>query len=573
MRNSQFGFSDVDASREHFTAERIQWILRLRWGAMLGVVAASALGSLPAFHGVRWKGVLVVGLCGLVYNTVLTLLFDNNRLPTTRSAAVRHALVDLFALTIVLFLSGGVDSPFLKFYIFHVTLIGILGGKRGAVVAVGAALLGAAFLSLSKMFPVLHVSDWNPASPWDTISEIVAFVMTVFGAAYIILQALVELRDRERALATAKEQADLEKQLLENTLDELDVGLEVVDTDGGILWRNKHGDEMSLGGAVGVPWTCPHAARPCDKQDGELCPVLEARQSGKKGRCRFAISDQMHEHVYEMMVFPIDELESPRVMNLYVNRTEATIAERQLLLAERLASLGRVAQGVAHELNTPLATIRTLATDMKTALRELEDEPEKREANIEDLHESASIIGDETRRLGVITQALLSGGDLVRPDIQQHAPLHAVVERASAIVFAGVRNGPTVVIGEGIDALEVVADRNRLMQILVNLLQNANDAMGGREGSLTLHAIADAHEVRLMVDDEGEGLDPSVATRLFEPFSTSKPVGEGTGLGLYTSYMLAKEMGGDLTLKNRDEGGVRATVTLPRFVSSKESIL
>src|SRR4029077_10006297 len=96
---------------------------------------------------------------------------------------------------------------------------------------------------------------------------------------------------------------------------------------------------------------------------------------GQSGRCRFAVEVAGIERVYELHSFPLTPSagEKPKVMNLYVDRTSATIAERQLVLSERLSSLGRIAQGVAHELNTPLATIRTLAADMGVALDRLGD--------------------------------------------------------------------------------------------------------------------------------------------------------------------------------------------------------
>src|SRR5690554_2627837 len=97
-------------------------------------------------------------------------------------------------------------------------------------------------------------------------------------------------------------------------------------------------------------------------------------------------------------------------------KERAAREERKLLLAERLASLGRVSQGVAHELNTPLATIRTLATDMRetlSALREARESTQNLDMLLDDLDESAVLIRDETTRMGKVTQSLLKGGDLV----------------------------------------------------------------------------------------------------------------------------------------------------------------
>jgi C4-dicarboxylate-specific signal transduction histidine kinase len=266
---------------------------------------------------------------------------------------------------------------------------------------------------------------------------------------------------------------------------------------------------------------------------------------------------------FEMLSFPLSSRddEGHRIMNLYVDRTEILLAERRLLHAERLASLGRVAQGVAHELNTPLATIRTLAADMREAIKQLDVDSALRS----DLAESAALIRDETGRLGQITHSLLTGGTLPRLRMDSSARLLPIVERAQALVFAGSREGgPKLLIGGSVVEMVVAADRDRLLQVLVNLFQNAVDAnrdAGGR--SVWISAERRGSVVHILVDDEGRGLDPSIEGRLFEPFATTKPPGEGTGLGLYASYMLVQTMGGDLAIENREPNGVRARIKLP----------
>jgi C4-dicarboxylate-specific signal transduction histidine kinase len=104
-----------------------------------------------------------------------------------------------------------------------------------------------------------------------------------------------------------------------------------------------------------------------------------------------------------------------------------------------------------------------------------------------------------------------------------------------------------------------------LVQVLVNLLQNAQDALRGRpRGHVRIAASHDGTgAVSIAVEDDGPGIDPRLRNRLFEPFTTTKPPGEGTGLGLYTSYMLVQAMHGTLLLAPRQGGGTRALVSLP----------
>ena len=543
--------------RDDFGVDRIRWLITLRWVAMAGVLAAAGLVLAGYFPGVAWPVLLVVVAVGSVYNYLL--LKRASGLGTGKRAAVSQALVDLVMLTVVLWAAGGISSPFIGFYVFHLALIGILGGPQATLVATAAALAAAGFLALTEWVPALQIGTWDPAPPWDTIGNVAAFTTTVVAVAYVVLHAVRELRDRERALATARDQAELEYQVISKTLDELEAGLEVVSPDGRIEWRNRLADKLAPSPNAEGAWECPVGSRGCEIQPAGLCPVWRARDEGAPGRCRFMVGDRW----YEMLSFPLASHghEPPRIMNLYVDRTQTLLADRRLLQAERLASLGRVAQGVAHELNTPLATIRTLAADMREAIRALGGD----EALQSDLAESAALIRDETGRLGRITHSLLTGGTLPRLSLDSSASLLPIVERARALVFAGVRDeGPELDISESVADLVVVADPDRLLQVLVNLLQNAVDA--NREGGGTcvwVSAWRRGSAIEIIVDDEGVGIDPDIQEHLFEPFATSKPPGEGTGLGLYASYMLVQTMGGDLTLENRDQGGASARVRLP----------
>ncbi len=543
--------------RDDFSADRIRWLITLRWVAMAGVLVATAFVVAGYFPGVAWPVFVAVFVAGSAYNIILL-----RRSPgpgSGKRAAVSQALVDLVLLTIVLWAAGGISSPFIGFYVFHLALIAILGGPGATLIATAAAFAGAGFLALTEWVPALKIGTWDPPPPWDTIGNVAAFTATAVAIAYVVLHAVRELRDRERALATARDQAELEYQVLSNTLDELEAGLELVSAEGQIEWRNRLAEKLAPGPNANGIWECPVAVRRCETQPAGLCPVWRARDERAEGRCRFAVGEQS----YEMLSFPLDAPDGypGRIMNLYVDRTQILDAERRLLHAERLASLGRVAQGVAHELNTPLATIRTLAADMREAIRALGGD----EALQSDLAESAALIRDETGRLGRITHSLLTGGTLPRLRLDSRARLLPIVERARALVFAGARaGGPELHISETVEGLAVAVDPDRLLQVLVNLLQNAVDAnreVGGTSVWVSASRVGPA--VEIAVQDEGPGIHQDIEGRLFEPFATTKPPGEGTGLGLYASYMLVQTMGGDLSIENHRSGGACARVRLP----------
>lgn len=555
------GDSPGSLASRHFT-----WLVRLRWWALSGIVLATMLAASGVFPGVNWKVLTVAVVVAAMYNAVLGRAHREGRTETGARAAVAQALGDFSLLTVVLWASGGVRSPFIAYYAFHVALAGIIAGPRATFLAAAAALACGGFLLLGEFYPAFKISRWEVQGSLRALTDVAAFASTVGGIAYIVTHAAAELRDREEALARARDRARLEYEVLSTTLNELDAGLEIIDGDGHVAFKNRLALNLVPMPASGQVWAC---TRHCERDVSGICPVQRSLEQGQSGRCRFAVEVEGVERVYELHSFPLTSSlgEQPKVMNLYVDRTNATLAERQLLLSERLSSLGRIAQGVAHELNTPLATIRTLAADMGAALQSLgAASGEERDALLLDLGESSELIHEETGRLGRITQSLLAGGDLVRARIDGAVTLSAALERGCALVLAGARRSTRVEIDPSVERVSVAADPDRLVQVIVNLVQNACDAVRERvDGRIRISAQLEAGgEVAISVEDDGPGISEAIRQRLFEPFATTKPQGEGTGLGLYTSYMLVKAMRGTLTLENRREGGACAILRLPR---------
>jgi len=546
------GFFSVDALAADFDVERLFWLIRLRWGALAGMFALATAAWVGIIPGAAWRVIGATMVGGLAYNGVLWAVYRRGA-AGSRRAAMYQALTDMGMLTVVLWACGGLHNPFVGFYVLHVALMAILTCPSATLNAFIGSIVCVGALALTELNPAWRIGVWNPSPPWDLLSWGVAFITMVGAIAYLVMHSVRQLQERELALVAARDRAALEYELLVTTLNELDAGLEVLTESGDVLWHNKRVERLksAMGAAVGT----------ADVNDGH-------EDGDGVRRTTHAVKVDGQERVYERMSF---SLRSPngasRIMNLYVDRTQAVLQEGRLVLAERLVSLGRVAQGVAHELNTPLATIRTLATDMRAALKTLTDDPAQRAVVVADVDESAKLVADETRRLGRITQSLLAGGDLVQARIDGDVPLSAVIVRARAIVFAGVSDAVAVEVAAGVDPLRVSADPDRLMQIMVNLLQNALDSVRGKVGArIGVGAYRDGDEIVIDVDDNGAGIEAKVAARLFEPFATTKA--QGTGLGLYTSYMMVRRMGGTITLSPRAEGGARAQVRLPAATKS-----
>lgn len=227
-------------------------------------------------------------------------------------------------------------------------------------------------------------------------------------------------------------------------------------------------------------------------------------------------------------------------------------ARHQAMLAERLAAVGELAAGVAHELRNPLTSVKLL---IQTAAQ--------RQPNTALAGRQLQVVQQEVARMESTIQGLL---DFARPpDLHRVAhDLRTTVRRALNLVEGRAKQQNVAIVEKMPNAPVVVdGDPEQLHQVFVNLLLNGIEAMP-QGGSLAVAVNTDdamRRVCRVSVSDSGEGIPQPILDRIFEPFATSKE--HGTGLGLAISHRIAQEHGGVLLVTNRTEGGAVFTLELP----------
>lgn len=242
-----------------------------------------------------------------------------------------------------------------------------------------------------------------------------------------------------------------------------------------------------------------------------------------------------------------------RLRELEQMTTELRTTQQQLIHGEKLASVGRLAAGVAHEIGNPLAAILGFVE----LLRGSELEPDERA-------EFLLRIQRETERIHLVIRDLL---DFARRDPEleagQTASLAEAIDDAVSLMRPQKREVEIhVALEPGID--RVYGAPQRITQVILNLLLNAIDALQGR-GEIRIAARAISQELcTISVIDNGPGIASEMLDRLFEPFTTTKAPGKGTGLGLAVSHSLIESMGGRITARNRFEGGACFELQLRR---------
>ncbi|MFW5936594.1 MAG: sensor histidine kinase [Desulfosalsimonas sp.] len=235
-------------------------------------------------------------------------------------------------------------------------------------------------------------------------------------------------------------------------------------------------------------------------------------------------------------------------------RTDALVQhEKQMAHADRLASIGQLSSGIAHEINNPLGVIQGYT---QLLLREAEAGSQR--------HSDLQIILKHAGNCKAIVEDLLNFARRSQPEMGD-IDIHAVIE--DALVFIRHRSKMENVHIERVFADNIPAmrmDEKKIKQVLVNLVMNAGHAVA-ENGTITITTRFDTKGRKLMIDvaDNGYGIESRHLSRIFDPFFTTKPTGEGTGLGLAVSYGIVKSHGGDIDVKSEPGNGAVFTVTLP----------
>ena len=266
---------------------------------------------------------------------------------------------------------------------------------------------------------------------------------------------------------------------------------------------------------------------------------------------------------YLVAIAPLDEVEGGRGSSVitWSDVTQISEMQEQLSRSRRLATVGQLAAGVAHEINNPLAAITTCA---EATLRDLRETPAL--STLAEEHSWTFYLEEIVRqalRCKAITRGLL---DLSRQRRARREPcdLNALVERG-VMLLSQREEARSVTLRTALDSQldEVATDEVLVRQILDNLLTNALDAVEGR-GSIKVSTVLDSGRVCIEVADTGAGIPAELLVRIFDPFYTTKEAGKGSGLGLAISTTLAEALGGALTVESKPGAGSRFRLWLPR---------
>jgi signal transduction histidine kinase/Na+/proline symporter len=354
---------------------------------------------------------------------------------------------------------------------------------------------------------------------------------------------------------------DAARRYLRRIVEDLPEGVCTIDPQGHVvLWNAALARMTSVPGDRAVGASLSSLSEP-------WCSIFVGLCAGADARVEARVRVDGSTRVLALVKSAIDPaalagaLDSGGLVLLVEDRTDQHALQARVAHQDRLASLGRLAAGVAHEIGNPLTGIASLAQNLQ------------HDAADADALERLQLIVEQTRRIDRIVRTLVGfahagGAGPAEDAVVPRLPVRVadVVQEAFTLTRLGRRARTVDLIAHVTDDAHVVGDRQRLSQVLVNLCTNACDA--SPDGARVEVGIrCEDRHVTIEVTDHGSGMSSAVRARATEPFFTTKLAGEGTGLGLSLVDSIVADLGGTLDLRSELGVGTTVTIQLPRAVA------
>ncbi|MBA2540231.1 MAG: PAS domain-containing protein [Deltaproteobacteria bacterium] len=456
-----------------------------------------------------------------------------------------HA-VDLVVTSLFVYVTGGAESPYTFLYALSIVSAGALSYRRGAVTITIATIVAVVTVSLLAW---AHVFDWLPFTgrsvPWEQSGGDLARTLGIQLAALTGVGALSfifgdQLQRGAETLATTRKAAAEVLTLHQNIVRSLSAGLITTAPDGTVLTANQAACDILGKPAPELTHKSLETAMP-----GLLAMIAESRELRRADLAVGAL-------VLGVTVSPLRDLDDQvigRVVN-FQDLTELRRLESHMRRAERLATVGELAAGVAHEIRNPLASISGSIELLRAAPQVSEDD-----------RTLMNIVHREIQRLNVLIGDLLDYAN-PRPSQPVELDLGVMVRETVQVARADQAFNDLELTCEVDAPLAITADSAKLRQVLWNLLRNAGDAAitGGKH--VRVEARGAGIAVTISVVDDGPGIAKDKLARIFDPFFTTKQ--KGTGLGLATCHAIVTEHGGRIDVESDPGKGTKMVVRLPR---------
>jgi two-component system sensor histidine kinase PilS (NtrC family) len=498
---------------------------------------------------------LLAGVVGATYalTIVYALLLRRGIAP---SRLVWPQIVgDLAVTALLVHVTGGAQSAYTFFFALSIVGAAMVRSRRDTVfvTAVSVALLVLVALSTwQRIVPIPVLPSLEPAaqSSGDFLRSLSLNAGALLGVGALAFLLAGELQRTEASLASERRVvADLVT-LHQDIVRSLSSGLVTIDLDGNVLTANETATELLGPARAGI-------------DVDEVMPGLRARlrdlpEDGTIRRADLRLYDKTRPVVLGISVSPLRDVRD-RVIGRVINFTDLTELRRmeaQVKRQERMATIGQLAAGIAHEIRNPLASMSGSIELLKEGSAVSEDD-----------RTLMTIVMREIDRLNALISELL---DYANPRPRETAALDLTVLIDETVkVFRQDRSRGDVEVETILPppgSMQITADPAKLRQVIWNLVRNAADAATSGGGHVAVSVGEEDGAVIVSITDDGPGISTENQSRIFDPFFTTKK--RGTGLGLAMVHSIVTEHGGTIDVDSEPGTGTRFVIRLPRGVSS-----
>ncbi|HET9597342.1 MAG TPA: ATP-binding protein [Anaeromyxobacteraceae bacterium] len=512
--------------------EREALLRKLSWLTLFRLVTITVLLGGTAFAVWSAPGVMGAAAADLfrlvlaTYVVSLAFAMALHRRVALTALAYAHVALDVVIATCVAAMTGGAESVFAFMFLLAIVNGSILLFRKGAIAATAFALAG---------YVVAAVATPQQPPAATVFAHTIAFITTSALASYLSEQLRrtgerLEAREVDLAAITA---------LHESIVQSVASGMVTIDATGRITFLNRAGELITGLRLRDVQ------LQPADRWFGVL------HGSGERDETDFVNARGERLRV-GYTVFPLVARGGGEIGQaiIFQDLTRLREMEAQVQRSERLADLGQLAAGLAHELRNPLASM----VGSIELLRQAQTLPPS-DARLMD------IVLREAARLEQLVAAFLAFSRPATPRRERVALERAIGETLD--VFAHDPAASRVRVTRALEPASAWCDPDQLRQVLWNLLSNAAQAAasGERAGEVRVACRAEGKAAAILVEDDGPGIPPQDVARIFTPFFTTKE--RGTGLGLAIVQRVVDAHGGGLTVEPLSDRGTRFTVRLP----------
>jgi signal transduction histidine kinase len=561
--SSIFPLTGVEPSEfleeEHISRERIihfnMWFVHMRWLACivsfaLIVITIKILGYLE--ERVFWP--LIISVAFLVISNLIYTFLLRRRLHTLYLREVQIVL-DLVLLTIMLHYSGGIENPLFLTYIFHIIIGGILLNRQKcyAIVIIASLLFCAmAFLEMSDViehYTLIIFPHGDEGEEIEHAAHKALYVWSVVGLQFIImfLTAYFTTSITNR-LRSEELHARIVGQRLKRVLQASGAGFTILDRQLRPLWLNKQirkwlgltDQSLRQSPNILTKWIGGDKSSVIETFTDRQVRVIDRQYIDSEGHKRF----------FQVTIAPLlnKKGEVYEVVELTQDITQQKLIEAEMMHSSKMAALGIMAAGVAHEIGNPLASISTRLR----LIKEQHDEKFQQE--------SIELLEKEINRINHILRGV---SQMARPGKSgwSNCEINSILNETLDMLKFDQRAKNCRIESDLFDSkLQTMGSRDELLQVFLNLGLNALEKMP-QGGTLSIRTRATQGEIKISFSDTGEGMSEEVISKIFTPFFSTKQ--QGLGLGLYIAYNIINAHDGRIEVQSKVGVGTVITVILP----------